>query len=148
MIAINRHERDRLRHELTNCMGGIDDLFMYAEQGRPGDHLIDVRRRFWTTMHLLDVSWAIEDARETFYVTLPAAALRTWLETSLAVAEEGLLSHANCFAVAGHIAPPEYPLSDEQAADELRHSRVQADRDLDCVPFVSRCSSDSARSYS
>jgi hypothetical protein len=131
MIAISRHERDRLRHQLTNCMGGIDDLFMLAEQGR-GDWLIETRRRYWTAMHLLDdLGWSIEDARETFYVTLPPAEFRRWLESCLAIVEEHLLSHAECFAVAGHIAPPEYALSDEQAAAELRHSRVQADKDLD-----------------
>ena len=36
MIAINRHERDRLRHELTNCMGGIDDLFDSRGTGATG----------------------------------------------------------------------------------------------------------------
>lgn len=141
MIAISRHERDRLRRQLTDCMGGIEDLLMLAE--RPGNGLLETRRRYWTAMHLLDdLGWAIKDRREAFYVTLPAAEFRSWLEVRLGIVEEAMLSHAYSFAVAGHVHPELHPFTDEEAADQLRDTRRQADEDLDlravCVAVLDR----------
>jgi hypothetical protein len=143
MIAISRHERDRLRHQLTDCMGGIEDLFMLAEQGRRRDPLFEARRRYWTAMHLLDdLGWAIRDARETFYVTLPTAEFRSWLEVRLEIVEEAMLSHSYCFAVAGHLYPEHHSFTEDEAAELLCDSRRQADEDLDlravCVAILDR----------
>ena len=93
-------------------------------------------------MHLLDdLGWTIKDARETFYVTLPAAEFRSWLEISLEMLEEAWSRTAHCFAVAGHIVPPEYPLATRGGG---RASRLAwaGRRDLDlwavCVAVLDR----------